>query len=444
MDDNSIFLTTGVLKRHTGMNENSSFLTTDLQNESIRENTTYPFFSQDSEEIFHDIITQDVVSNLSYISNTILTPVICAAGIICNSFSIGVIWYDVKERKMSVYLYLLALTVLDISLLIAGLVEMMPWVIRSVDIDLSQYLKAHMRLGTNYAAMTFKYASRAIICVLSWDRIISLVRPLHVVKRMWFEKYPFRVILICFLLNAIFQLPVVIKAEVISVPETGNTSGYMFQYKNDDNFMKIFKIVQVVIYDIFLMLYLIILSIIIPGKFYFATKKRKTKFDLNSQAKDKKQEVVTLIVMVILTLYILLTTPSIVINILKLYNPSYNIHGKYRYIVFFLAEINDLLDYINAATDFLAYFLVSNRYRAVFKRKYCRCCFRGSTLSNDELNRLSQIKKPEAISVFINGCSFKLNYSCSFPDFSLSPPREEPVSDTLTGVGNFSKHYLSI
>ena len=407
-------------------------ITTQFENATGRDSTLVPFFSQPDET--DNVISQDIINSFSLISNAILTPVLCVSGIICHSLGIGVIWWDLKVRKFSAYLYLFALIILDILTMLIGLIELVPWVLRCVDIELAKYIDAHMKLGTVYVTMTLKYSSRAVICVLAWDRIISIIRPLHVVKRMWFEEYPRRIIVICVMLNVILLLPIVVNSEIITEPMIHDTNEYVFQYQNYDDFMKIFTIVQVVIQDIFLMIYLLILTLLIPIKFYFANKKRKTKFDLNYQVSNQRQEEISQIVMLILMLYILLAAPSAVENILALYTPDFNIHGKRRHTFMLLKEINDMLDYLNVAVKFLPFYLVSYRYRLLFKKRYCKFCFKD--ISGD-INMLSQSRrKSEAISVYINGSRFRLNYSSSYPDFSTCPPRDDFVSDETEAGGN--------
>ena len=46
-------------------------------------------------------------------------------------------------------------------------------------------------------------------------------------------------------------------------------------------------------------------------------------------------------------------------------------NGKYRLVFWFVVDLGKCLAYVNAANDFIVFYLVSNNYRWVFKEMYC-------------------------------------------------------------------------
>ena len=117
-------------------------------------------------------------------------------------------------------------------------------------------------------------------------------------------------------------------------------------------------------------LFLVPVSVAIPLQLYRASKLNLT---LNNNI-SKQQKKVTITVMAITTLYIFLSIPFVVSKILQNVDPDFNMQGRYRLYFWFIADLGRCLGYLNAANDFLVYFIVSNYYRMVFKAMYCQSC----------------------------------------------------------------------
>ena len=318
------------------------------------------------------LISPDFATGFSFITNAYVTPALCIVGLLCNSLGLNVLWKDVKQQKVSVYKYLLALVCFDITFLAISLIRVTPSIVGIFDLHLSKYIDSHMKLGIVYADMSFSYTAKGMILVMSCERLVSLVKPLHV-KNMWLSKYPLTVIFVCFIFNAIFLLPVPINAEVVTLQD-GNQTDYMFKFKNHEAFMKSYMIVQVVVQDFFPITCLVIINMAIPLQYYRITRKRLSTLNINSESVTDQQGKITITVLIITVLYILLITPTVVVKFLQFFDLNYSIHGKYRLVLWFAIDVNNLLSYINAANDFLVYFLVSNNNRNLLKRKFCGCC----------------------------------------------------------------------
>ncbi|MEW8548625.1 MAG: 7 transmembrane receptor, partial [Candidatus Thiodiazotropha sp.] len=240
------------------------------------------------------------------------------------------------------------------------------------DEDLGRYLAQYMRLGMVYVDMNFTHSARFIVVVMSCERLVSVLKPLHV-KETWLAMYPIRIIIICLVFNALFLLPVLINAKVVEVQD-GNTTEYMFTFRNYETIMAPFMVVQVIVQSFLPLLFLIPINIAIPLQYYRISARRRSVLKVASNEAMNQQGKITATVMVITFMYILLSAPLIAIKLLQFVDPDFSMNGKYRIVLWFVIDLSKFLAYLNAANDFVIYFVVSNSYRAVFKEMYCGRC----------------------------------------------------------------------
>ena len=316
-------------------------------------------------------ISEADVKLFSYVTRTILNPIICLVGFVSNSLGVGVLKTQARQQKLSIFWYLFALTIADIMFLGQGIIDSIPrigHVFGTFDTDLSKYLMAHFRTGLAFFDLTFLHSARYIVVVMSFERLISVMNPLHV-KSTWFAKYPMRIVIGCVIFNALIALPMLIFATVLT-RQKGDSTEYIFTFKHYDEFMSHWWIVEATFHSFVPMLFLVPINIAIPIKLYRASK-FVSALNRNISTQQKK---VTITVMTITILYIFLTIPFLVMKILQYVDPDFNMQGRYRLYFWFIADLGRCLGYLNAANDFLVYFLVSNNYRSVFKTMYCRPC----------------------------------------------------------------------
>ena len=349
------------------------------------------------------IISETVVRTFSYIIKSYATPPVCMLGFIGNLFGVGVLWRQAKQQKLSIFWYLCVLTIMGIIFLGLGIVESIPVFVRIYDANLSKYLVAYMQRSLSYCNMISLHTARLTVVVMSCERLLSVARPLHV-KTSWFAKYPVRLVMGCLLFNALFALPFVINGTVIT-QQKQNETVYMYTFKNYKTLMSKYWVVQVVVQSFIPMLILIPINIAIPVQFYRARKRLRTALESRKTGSSGIQRKITGTVLIITVLYILLSVPLIIIKLLQLINPNYSMVGKYRLVFWFFVDLGKFLAFVNAANDFLVFFLVSNNYRAVFKKMYCGCY----TQDVDGEKSLVQASTPSAS--HINGSSATLSSS---------------------------------
>ena len=164
-------------------------------------------------------INEADVKRFSYLTRTFINPVICAFGFVSNSLGVGVLKTQARQQKLSIFWYLFAITIADIVFLGLGIVDCIPrlgHVIGIVDADRSKYLTAHFRTVQSFFDQTSLHSARYIVVVMSIERLISVMNPLHV-KDMCFAKYPIKIVIACVIFNALLALPLLIFPTVITV-----------------------------------------------------------------------------------------------------------------------------------------------------------------------------------------------------------------------------------
>ena len=330
-------------------------------------------------------ITEEAYKSFAFYTHLIVTPVLCIFGIVFNALGFGVIWPDVKQQKMSIYTYLCTLTLSDMIYLLIGLIRTIPTILKSLDIENAAYFEEHMKRWSIYFDMVFSHTSLALILVMSFERMLALVRPLKV-KRTWFAKYPFGIIALCFFANVLFLLPFIVYFEVASF-SVGNTTAYFIRFNPSvEEEMERYHVAQTIVDYFIPAVCLLVTNITIPIKYYRITQSRKTKFSDTAQNFTSRQMKVTLTVFAVTLMYFLLSVPNLTIKILSFVDTDYSFDGKHKLVFWFAIDLSNLFAYINAANDCIIYVLVSDYYRGVFKRKYCTCNCSSSEDNNGEVS----------------------------------------------------------
>ena len=431
--------------------ENENFQTEICDQKGVCGASTFlPFHPNSESSIYAPALSRDIITTFSMINNVAILPVLCTLGIISNSLGIAVIWHDVRRQTTSSFLYLLALAVFDILYLAACLIKVVPWVIRAL--EKSNYAGVNMKIGITYTTMTFMFASRAVICIWSFERLITLIRPPYVVKHTLVAKHPIKIIIYSFFLNAVLLLPIPINSEVVSEVQPGNITVNILQFYRYKHLTKIYFTSQTLIQDILPMTYLIIVSMVIPGKFYFTKAQRNLKYDMQPKRGEHRQDILTFVSIILILLYIFSAFPSTVVNALQLFSSEYKRIGTYGHVLCFTTNLSNLLSCLNAACDFVVFFTASKRFRMISRRKFCHCCDRNSVLLKDDKDMLTHTRKYDHISIFINGS--RLDYRASFPEIlkvrsspehvRVNPANAKRGVDSAGSCNGISKHYLSI
>ncbi|XP_060578596.1 thyrotropin-releasing hormone receptor-like [Ruditapes philippinarum] len=340
------------------------------------ENSTSSWGSADNDGGLFSI-TEEAYEEFAFISNIILSPIICAFGIVGNSLGLRVLWKDTRQQKLPIYLFLYSLTCFDLLYLIFGLLRHIPHIIDLIDKQLANYIEEHMKLGTIYVDMVLAHTSHALIVVMSIERLNALMRP-FTVKNSWLSRYPKSIIFVCFMFNVIFLIPYPLYFEMGSY-QAGNMTEYYIQFKEEAvETMDMYMLVQTIIDYVIPAIVILIINIAIPVVYSRAISERRAIIDMTSQGLNNQQTKITSTVFCITLMYFLLSLPNLFIKVMAFIDKGYSFDGKYKLSFWLFIDISNLFSYINAANDIIIYILVSDHYRRVFIQMYCHspCCRR--------------------------------------------------------------------
>lgn len=332
-------------------------------------NSTADSAEVDSNKLFS--ITEEGYKQFAFVSNICLTPVVCGLGLAGNALGFGVLRRE--QKKLSVYVYMCALTFFDGLYLLVGLLRCIPRFIELHDKYLGNRIESYEQLGSIYVDMILSHTSTALILLMSVERLMALVRP-FTVKQMWIAKYPHRLIVVCFFVNVIFLLPFPINFEVKSFVNGENMTEYYLQFKEDsEEFMDKYMAVQTTV-DYYLPgLTILIINVAIPVAYYCTLRQQSTRL---TSAIGNQQTKITLTVLCITIMYFLLSLPNLFIKTLAFFDEGYSFEGKYKLTFWLFIDISNLFANLNAANDFIIYIIVSAHYRKIFVAMYCRMCRR--------------------------------------------------------------------
>ena len=315
-------------------------------------------------------------------------PAVGIVGLIGNCLGVGVLRRQAKQQKLSIFWYLLALTSIDVLFLLCGIIDGIPFNVKTFDKDLGKYLIAHFRLGLSYIDINCIHTARYFVVVMSCERLISVVRPFHV-KNTWFARHPKRIIFACLLFNAIFLLPVPVNATVVTI-NSDNSTSYAFTFNNYKTFMATWWVAESIVHSFIPMAILVPVNIALPIFIYRASLALRASRNATQKGGTSQQGKVTATVLVITINYIILSIPLVAAKWFQYISPEFSLHGRYRLVFWFFADVGKCFAYVNAANDFFIFFLVSKNYRSVFKKMYCGRCSGKS--SKKYLEKCSSIR----------------------------------------------------
>ena len=249
------------------------------------------------------------------------------------------------------------------------------------NIEMAKYINAVAKPAVIYLDMVFSHTASAMIIVMSFERLLALVKPMTV-KYTWFAKYPTKIIFVCILFNILFIMPYPINFEVVSF-QSGNATEYSLRFREDVNdLMRNFMTVQRIVDNFIPVIILFGTNLAIPIKYYLISKRRLTALNMTS-GQTRQQMKITSTVFAVTFLYMLLQIPMIISLLLPYFDLEYSFDGEKKLVFWFFVDLGNVFTYVNAANDFLIYILVSRHYRSVFKLKYCSCCSRESLYEKD-------------------------------------------------------------
>lgn len=317
-------------------------------------------------------ITPDFYRQYFFIGNVIVSPVICILGICGNIVGLKVLWKDIQSSKQSTYRYMFALMIFDNAILFTGLVIGIVSVIEYINWFLANRIFTHNAFVAGYIDFVSYHCSSLLLIVMSLERLKALIRPLEV-RLSWLYSYPKQIIVIIFITSAITNLPFPFLFEVITSRGANNSTYFNLRIKPDlMQFYEKYSFVETVV-GCFYPILLLVLNIAIPVTYCWIMRQRRLKFPSACPHRNRQMKV-TMLVLWISVMYVLHSLPKLFLQTLIFIDHDYDFNGAFYLHFFTLTFTSDILARLNAANDFLIYFLVSERYRLILLNLCCKCC----------------------------------------------------------------------
>ena len=308
---------------------------------------------------------------------TYVNCTVCLLGFIANIVAVPILVRQIKLQKYSSLKYLCALTTADILCLGVGITESIPRLFQLFDENYYPTIASFNRM-LGYGRLICVYTSRFIIIIISSERLLAVVRPFKV-KNSVLAKFPIRIVIGCAIFNSLFCLPFVICGKAVHCQNfnfsiTVGRKGLSLAIPCD-SFMGDFIAAETIIHNVLPTILLIIINSLIPIQFYRSSSEIKIfqNQSVNGNANASHQCKITIIVVVISVIYMLLSIPATVSKLHYLYaapesymykTGDFKLDVLHRFLVTFA--------YVNAASDFFVFYVVSSKYRATFQVIYCR------------------------------------------------------------------------
>ena len=296
----------------------------------------------------------------------ILMPIVCSIGFISNFLSVGVLFNSHDKNALK------ALTLSDMTILLFGIAQSISKILQDYLKELSTLIDPWVHLIVNFGI--FNYArslSSLLISVLSIDRCVSVAFPLYI-KEFVLEKYPKATIAILLVVEVILRTPTVMWTYVKSYVDCTNTSIYFLEYRDwsKDPTLRQGFYWFLIICDMLLPVLLVIFMITT----ILVCLKRRPNLTASSKKKEAKgafeQNKILVTLMILSLSYIFSVIPYMSAYILAALRPDFTLATKEFYLFSVIIETNILLVSLNSANDFIIYILSSNRFRALFKKRY--------------------------------------------------------------------------
>ena len=319
-------------------------------------------------------VTTDMVNMI----RTYVNCTVCLLGFIANIVAVPVLVRQLKMQKCSSFKYLCALTTADILCLGFGITESIPRLFQLFDETNYYPTNASFNRMLGYGRLICVYTSRFIIIIISSERLLAVVRPFNV-KNSVLAKFPIRIVIGCAIFNSLFCLPFVICDKAVHCQDsnfsiTVGRKGLSLAIPCD-SFIEDFIATETIIHNVLPTILLIIINSLIPIQFYRSSSEIKIfqNQSVNGNANANHQWKITINVVVISVIYMLLSIPATVSKLHYLYAaPESHMYKTGDFTLDVLHRFLVTFAYVNAASDFLVFYVVSSKYRSTFQAIYCR------------------------------------------------------------------------
>lgn len=123
-----------------------------------------------------------------------LSPIVCSFGVFGNIVGLYILRKDRNKNKISIYTYLIALMVFNITFLLVGFGVTITEAISISQKQFGNLLRSYMLILSGYANVCLKQLISIMLIVMSLEHLLSLITH-FTVKHTILSKYPLAIVL---------------------------------------------------------------------------------------------------------------------------------------------------------------------------------------------------------------------------------------------------------
>lgn len=344
-----------------------------------------------------DIVTQNVTTDLGpgiilpdvtgiskeffeiyrSIMGRFIYPAICFFGLIGNSFGLAILRRDtcMHKHSQSTFKYMLALIAFDTVLLLTGLAQGVILALEVIDGVRKAGVDAYFRVGKVYTDFVLYHSTSLLLIIMAIERLSATVWPFSC-KKTLLARHPVRIIIVIFAAFLILSLPTAFCFQVQKI-YTNDTITYVVDL--NPKLMRPFKHYARV-EALMCAVYVAVLTLgnsAIAIAYFIVQRKRELKLPSTCVRRSHTTKI-TALVYWISFMYIFNSLPRIIHNTLLMTDKEYAHTGSKRYTLAFIQFNWDIFTRINAANDFLIYFILYERYRNIFCNYFSQLIHRNT------------------------------------------------------------------
>lgn len=308
-------------------------------------------------------------SNIQFICQGILLPIIAIPGCVCNIINIYVLTRETKATANT--RYLVGLSIADLSYLIVAIIGWLEYLLQVLDYSAYVVVVTGMRVYwiRSFGALVTGRVSNIIILVLSLERFLVVKFP-FTAKNSRLSRHPIKIQIGLFVFITVVFLPNIFRREYVEIldPVSNRTSGVVARTKfdlNNESFLLIHTYFLLVFLRLLPVFLVVVLNLAIVVTLKFSRVSLGT--DQNSEGKRRSNELkVTRMLLVISLLFFICITPPLIHTLLGNGLPGYNFFGYNSQLFKIFFSIYPIFDAINSTVNFIVYVFMSDNFRGTF------------------------------------------------------------------------------
>ncbi|ESP02594.1 hypothetical protein LOTGIDRAFT_171916 [Lottia gigantea] len=318
-------------------------------------------------------ISKEIYDQAIQITQNIWLPV-CCIGLVTNILNI-VVFLDREMRKSATSLYLVGISLLQITYFIVTSIRRIPPLIYGeyAYTKTKFYLLSVIYLS-NYFGAALTRTVYCLVMLVAFERMMAILFPMKLAKTR-LVKSPIICMICLIIVSMTFHVYLALSFYLSeTIGEDGIVKYGMIRTDFDpvviNRFSMAAKIIFVYIPIIGLFVFNVVLCVALKRSFKTRKSLQESRSDRNQ---EKRERQTTIAILVTTCIFFVLSLPmpinSIVVNLV----PEYNYFNENRYTFLFVQEVGSLLSIVSYCVDFVTYLIISSRYRLTLMKKCLPC-----------------------------------------------------------------------